>query len=331
MDRKKKIIRKRIILLSSILVLIILVETAIGIVMPKLENNGVIGEKFDRIDQLKGDYNRIILGDSRSHQGINPKILDQGSSFNSYNLSAPGMQTPFFYYTLQRYIDEKNPPKQVVLNISFYLLGGMDWMNDIYFAYYKPTAYEAMHSYSSMLNYHFSDALGWYIKTRIPSIKYQLRIKSLLGMSYSQFRQELKNTISYRQDILDEGYRGYLSRGSSHIPEEIELGKYTKDINNGYSVYLDYLRLFFDLSNKYDFDIYVYDFPWPEQYESSSEHKEILAFYTFMLKEIASEYPRVHFIENERYYEHRYFVDPLHVNELGAQKLSEEIGQFLNK
>ncbi len=327
---------KRFKLIAAILVCIIIVESVINAVMPHLESNGVIGEKFANIEELEGTYNRLVLGDSRSHQGINPKVLDENSDYKTFNMAAPGMQTPFFYYILSRWIKAKGVPKQVIVNISFYLLGGKQWMDDIYFAYYTPTIEETWDSYANMLNYYPQDAFSWYFRTRIPSIRYNKRIRGLLNQyssasDHGNFRTELAKLRDMRTRELDEGYQGYLSRGTDRIDDEIDLSTYVTTIHNGYSVYQNYLKRFFELTNEYDFDIYVYDFPWPQQYETSENFIEVHDYYTEMIANVAEMYPRVHMISNEFFYAHEYFVDSLHLNDYGATKLSNEIGTMLNE
>lgn len=325
---------KRIIkLLIAMVFCILAAEFTISRTLPYIDSNNITVEKLNNLSEIKGSYNRIILGDSRSHQGINPKILDSDSTYSTYNLAAPGMQTPFFYYTLSKWIRYHGAPDEVVVNISFYLLGGMQWMDDIYFAYYTPTIEEAWDSYVNQLNYSGKDAIGWYFRTRIPSLRYNKRIRTLLNSSYSSIRKEIKdNRILLDKQVYGvEDYRGYYGRGTSHIStEDISETNYSTTVHEGYSVYIDYLERFFELSNKYDFDIYIYDFPWPEQYAEFDNFVEVYTFYDNMICEIADKYPRVHKISNELYYSVDYFIDPLHVNEYGAAKLSKEVGDLIN-
>lgn len=314
----------------------ILVEFTIAKTMPYVDSNGMSVEKLNKMATIeKEDYNRIVLGDSRSHQGVNPKVLDKNSNYKTFNLAAPGMQTPFFYYSLKKWIELHEAPEQVVVNISFYLLGGMQWMEDIYFSYYTPTIEEAFDSYANELNYKGSDAVMWYIKTRIPSLRYNKKIRSLFSEDYNTFRNTLKTSsgIYEKQVVSYEDYGGYYSRGTDFISDDDIEEKdvtYPTTLHNGYSVYIDYMERFFELSTQYDFDIYVYDFPWPVKYGESESFLEAYAFYNDMINEIIDKYPNVHKLSNQLYYENKYFVDPLHVNDNGATKLSSEIGELIN-
>lgn len=317
--------------LLYIMAFLLCFEIVTSYVIMKIESNALSLEKYNTMSTLTKNYNRIILGDSRSHQGVNPKILDKNSSYITYNLAAPGMQTPFMYYIAKRFIKEQHVPKQIVVNMSFYLLGGQQWMKDIYFKHYVPTVEETLDSYSNNLNYYFKDAIIWYAKTHIPSVKHEGRISKALS-NFDQIPKMYKESYKARQILFNENNQGYMTRGEHHIGDKIKLAEWNTKFHLGYSTYLNYMRLFFNLSNTYDTNIYIYEFPWPKAYRNSKNHKKVHEFYTNMIKEIASEYPNVYYIENNNLFlEHKYFVDPLHVNNSGAELLSKQLANTLNK
>ena len=50
-----------------------------------------------------------------------------------------------------------------------------------------------------------------------------------------------------------------------------------------------------------------------------------------MIKKIASRYPHVHYIKNKNLFlSNKYFKDPLHLNNLGAELLSKQLAQIFN-
>jgi len=317
--------------LMYIVSFIIIFEIATAYLMIKIESNALAPEKFNTLTSLKKDYNRIILGDSRSHQAIDPRILDENSSFTTYNLAAPGMQTPFMYYAAKRFIDEKEVPEQIIVNMSFYMLGGQQWMKDIYFKHYKPTIHDTLDSYANGLNYYFVDALKWYVKTHIPSLKYEGRITKMLS-DFTTIPKMYKESFKARESLLDELYQGYMPRGYAHITDDFKLGSWNTNFHKGYSVYFRYMNRFFDLTNRYDTDIYIYEFPWPLKYKNIENHKKVHAFYTNMIIKIANKYPHVHYIENKYLFlQNKYFRDPLHLNNLGADLISRQLSDILNK
>ncbi len=296
-----------------------------------IESNALVPQKFNNLDKLEKKYNRIVLGDSRSHQAIDPKILDYNSDYVTYNLASPGMQIPFMYYVSKKYIDLYGAPKQIIVNMSFYLLGGNQWMKDIYFQHYKPSIQEALDSYVNKLNYNFKDAINWYLTTHIPSIKYEARINKLLS-DVKSFPDIYKESFKARQILFDENYQGYMPRGYGHIQEKISTVNYTKTLHNGYSVYFDYLERFFELTNRYDTKIFIYDFPWPEAYSDNSNLKEAIIFYNDLIKKVVDKFPNVYFLENNNLFlSHENFIDPLHVNNLGAEIISRQLSYELNK
>lgn len=317
--------------LMYIISLIIIFEIVTAYLIINIESNALAPEKFNNLSSLKKEYNRIVLGDSRSHQAIDPRILDKNSSFTTYNLAAPGMQTPFMYYAAKKFIDEKEVPKQIVVNISFYLLGGMQWMDDIYFRHYKPSLHEIFDSYANNLQSKIIPNLKWYIKTHIPSLKHEGRITKLLSNTQG-LPKMYKESFKARQLLLDELYQGYMPRGYKHIKDEIKLGKWNTKFHRGYSVYFHYMNRFFDLTNRYDTQIYIYEFPWPKAYKNYENLEEVHLFYTNKIKEIAKNYPNVHYLDNDNLFiEHKNFVDPLHLNNLGAELISKQLAKILNK
>jgi hypothetical protein len=296
----------------------------------KIESNALAPEKFNNLSELSENYNRIIIGDSRSHQGVDPMVLDKNSDFKTYNLAAPGMQTPFMYYSAKKFIDNHGAPKQIVVNISFYLLGGQQWMKDIYFKHYVPSIEEVLDSYSYKLR-SLNESLKWYVQTHIPSLKYEGRITKVLS-DITKLPTMYQESFKARKIMFDENYQGYLPRGYSHIKDNIKLSNWKMTLHNGYSLYIKYMERFFNLSNRYDTKIYIYEFPWPEAYKNHQNLKEVREYYSNLIQEVASKFPNVHYVTNETLFlPHKYFVDQLHLNSLGAQTLSSQLSLILNE
>lgn len=64
------------------------------------------------------------MRDSKIHQGLIPKILDNGSSFFNWNLANPEIQASFDFLITKRFLESGHKLDTLVMNISFYPLGG---------------------------------------------------------------------------------------------------------------------------------------------------------------------------------------------------------------
>lgn len=287
--------------------------------------DGVNDESWD----AGGDV--LFLGDSRGHQGLIPREFEDrmeqhGIEMDAMNLSRPGMQTPFTYYFSKRALTSaKKKPKIVVVNFSFYLLGGQDWMRDIYWAYYRPSLRESYHA-TIMRLMPWNESAEWYVRTRIPAWMFRKRVNNIVKAALDDpraLRPELTGIYTQQELSRYEISKGYYSRGFDHIsPAEIGPHGYTTGFEKGYSVYFEYLNLMLEELAARDVQVYIYRFPWPEQRENDSSFEEVLDHYWEKLKEGNESIASVHFLDEVYYWPIENFADPLHLNHPGAIKLT---------
>lgn len=148
--------------------------------------------------------------------------------------------------------------------------------------------------------------------------------KEILLKSYLQTR-------FYKKFQFDAFNKGYLSRGSEKIHEDEDFSSfkaYKTGIENGYSLYLNYLERFFELALKYNFKIIVYEFPWPMK-AKSNEFNSVIDYYQSIIKKTASENPNVIFIQERYFWDTPLFADPLHLNQTGSQKLTDIVVEWV--
>jgi len=300
------------------------------------DSNSNIGKSISENDQIYQPYDTLFIGDSRTHQGVIPrqftemKQLENQDNALAYNLGRPGMQSPFVYFIIDDYIRTTGHiPKQVFVNFSFYLLGGQQWMKDIYFAYYTPKAWQVLDAVGQQLLTPL-EGFQWYFRTRIPLVRYKKRMSDLLlGFAEKKshaFYKELSDIDQNRYRMLQPSQYGYLSRGTSSISDsDVKLNGYTKGIERGYSVYLYYMKKLFELASHLQFEIVVYDFPWPNKHMKDPLFQGIHDYYKKLIMDQAIENPYVRFPSHNFYWENKYFVDPLHLNAIGSEKLTDQI------
>jgi len=312
---------------------IVLLNIALHYAMRNLDTNGASVSGLDS----KQAADVIFIGDSRTNQGIDPRVFEDASNkqITSLNLGRPGMQAPMFYFIAREYLENTlSPPKVIVMNISFYLLGGRQWFEDIYLAYYNPKFWQVTDALDTQL-INTKEALSWYFGTRIPMLRYRKRIAGLID-SFAEdptravFREHARNSL-ISSLFYDERNKGYLSRGVSAvngIPKN-EFGSYKIGIDNGYSVYTDYLKRFFDLAARYRVHVIVYPFPWPVQAKIAPNFQEVLVHYDKKIKSVAEGNPYVHFVDHNYYWNEKFFVDPLHLNQQGAEVLTQHTYEWV--
>lgn len=168
----------------------------------------------------------------------------------------------------------------------------------------------------------------WYIGTRVPMLQYRKRIIDL----FYNFAQEPRSIISeYATNselthiLRKNDNNGYLSRGIKfidNIPENTF--NYHIGIDNGYSIYWDYLERFFDLCAKYRRHVIIYSFPWPKEANDAKDFNDVYSYYDHKTKQLAINNSFIHFIDYNHYWEKKYFVDPLHLNQQGAEILTKK-------
>lgn len=280
----------------------------------------------------------LFLGDSRTHQGVIPAVFSDElakegvTDTTAMNLARPGQQLPFAYFFSNKVAAEAaHKPKAVVLNISFYLLGGDQWMKDIYFAYYQPSLGDVWSACTMRLLY-CDEAATWAVSTRLPAATFRSRantmIKSMIADPTAAIA-ELEGIQGQRATMRFDVAAGYMTRGDGHIePSDVPMPHgYTTGAEQGYKVYLNYLdKMIGDLTAQ-GIEVFVYQFPWPEQRENETGFKDVLAYYDALLGGIAAD--RVHFLPTYRFWPTEYFVDPLHLNEAGARRLTVELADEL--
>jgi len=278
----------------------------------------------------------LFLGDSRSHQGLIPNVFEEtlsrdGVSASAMNLARPGQQTPFFYYITRRVLDDAEvKPKAIVLNISFYLLGGNTWLKDVYFAYLRPSIAEAQ-SVCEMKLLTCPRAIEWFVRTRFPVWEYRGRVNSFLNAIVRDPVKMVKQIATLQRQNRDAAFdqsKGYLTRLNDQItPADVKPGIYKTGVEKGYEVYFDYLDMFLDDMAAQGIEVFVYDFPWPVERRDEPGFQDILSYYDDLLKEKTR--GRVHFLPGRRFWPDELFADPQHVNQPGAERLTSEIASEL--
>lgn len=308
--------------------------------MQNFDSNTVVIEKTNRVSTLKENYDMVMIGDSRAHQGYDAaqisKLLHEktGKGISVYNMGAPGMQAPFMYTIFKKYLETHQAPKVVVMNISYYLLGGMQWMNDLYFVSYRPTYEEALSFFESQLIDTKWIAAKWYLKSRIPSWRASANLRLLLYVfiDWDRAKEVHQKTMEASAVSTDEDLKGYYSRHDETIQDQKQFSvNSSKSIHVGYSLYAKYFAQLFQLAKEKGIKVYIVQFPWPNWFQQQKDFPDTYEFYQQHILEMTKPFDNVVMLNNSLYYDESHFADPLHVNQKGADRLSVELSDIFSQ
>jgi hypothetical protein len=320
---------------AAMVVAFILVNVGLAVTARYWDSNAFLMDDLNDREWIEG-ADVLFLGDSRSHQGMVPTVFeatlaDEGLPVTAMNLARPGQQTPFFYYIAKRVAAEaEHKPKAVVLNISFYLLGGNSWLKDVYFSYYRPSVEEAQ-DVCKMGLLNCGQALEWFVRTRFPAWAHRARVNSFINAFLRDPIKMSRQIATLQQQNRDAEFslsKGYLTRGYEHITSaDVKPGIYKTGVEKGFDVYFDYLTMFINEMDAQGIEVFVYEFPWPIERQNEPGFQEILTYYKDLLIEKTA--GRVHFLPTVRYWPDELFVDAQHVNQPGAERLTHDLAEEL--
>ena len=318
---------------SFFLVAFIAKHQAINSFMIEWDTNGLYGKSIDsRNPHFYKQYDVLFLGDSRSHEGLDPETFNAsyfkrtGRKTTSYNAARPGMQSPFYYFIIKDYIlQTKRPPKAVVVNASYNGLWKNAWLKALWLSYYNARPWQLKEALGN-LPIHY--AAQWAVKSHIPLIRYKKRINDLsktLITAPKSFYQELERAELTKSKLEREENLGYFPK-RGYQADEKKVDQFCTFIKGWErDLYLNYMKRFFDLAQEYNFKIFVYGYPWPEKCKQTPTFYDVRQYYFDKTKEVAQGNPNIHFIEYTDYWPLEYFANPTHLNHKGAQRLTKQI------
>ncbi len=308
------------------------VNWAMSAWFPMLDQNRELGRSVSaELGRLDGDNDVLFIGDSRTQQGLDPKRFaavvraQSGRIVQARNLGRAGMQTPFYYYTLQNYLASADrDPDTIIVAPSYYLLHGRDWMDRIYFAGFVPTDAQVDDALGSGL-IDLPEAVAWRLRDAVPLLGYfhsaNSNLTRLIQPDPVALAEEFDHQAQLRETLYGEPYRGFLPRGAGHIGPTTGSDGSVFAIDQADPLYLEYFSRFLKLAEEHRINVIVYEYPWPKAHDTPLDRQKI-AHYRSVLEAAARPFPNVHFVEYEPFMSHEFFVNPLHLNSAGAGILS---------
>jgi hypothetical protein len=103
------------------------------------KNKQGIFNKYNELFLNKGNtYDVLFLGSSRAEMHYNPKVFDEITGLNSYNMGISGASPKISLALLKTYCNQHQKPKYIIFNIDYFSLqNDTDRLNDFprYFPY----------------------------------------------------------------------------------------------------------------------------------------------------------------------------------------------------
>ncbi|MDF1719324.1 MAG: hypothetical protein P1U65_01475 [Minwuia sp.] len=279
----------------------------------------------------------IFIGDSRTHQGVIPTEFTgaiqerTGRNVPAWNFGRPGMQIPFFYFTIEEFAKASGKwPRAVIMNASYYLLCRKDWMNRVYLPYFElePEQFDTAADLGVIWPW---EKWYWQARQDIPLLGSFHMVNTLFGMlaksapvaTLNSFESYSKHVYSAYSDEL----RGYYPRGNIHIgPNDRRKTRTFRD-DLACDNFLQFLDKLIVDAKQHGTMVIIYEFPWAKAQESPLDNA-MIAYYQTKVKNITKRHENSLFIEYDHFWDYRNFVDTLHLNNRGASKLTNLIAEW---
>lgn len=108
-------------ILYYILITILLAYTVReGLYIGIRKNSSGEYDKLNTIFLKHNNYTTLIAGSSRAEVHYNPLIIDSITHQNTYNIGLEGALMPMIYAGLQAYLENSEPPENLILNIDYF-------------------------------------------------------------------------------------------------------------------------------------------------------------------------------------------------------------------
>ncbi|MEP6675111.1 MAG: hypothetical protein ABJA78_08145 [Ferruginibacter sp.] len=269
---------------------------------------------FDKIDQLlkkDSSYDVIFVGDSRTHEGINPFYVDSITGLNSYNFGFAGSDGEELKLVSTLYLQSHQHPKLAVITIDagtleplrilkqrFCYLSYMN--NDNIAAYMSSNGFPKFISYFPFLKYSFFD-------------EYNRLSIFTEGSKIPQFDHNIyKGFLNVDQFVNRTGKIVF----GNNIKEIISDTAVT-DVKSAISLFV----------NRNIRVVLVYP---PEKKSGIVFNSQVKKQADAILSSISQEYkiPLWHF-DTAAVYTNEYFVDDVHLNEPGTRIYSKQIADSI--
>jgi len=277
-------------------------------------------DDFYKLD--KNSLDLVYLGSSHCYKGFDPKIIDQITGLNSFNLGSSSQSQATSYFVLKEMLKSQKP-KYLIFEIYWDIFQIENhYTNSSYnFKYFKNNEIikELIFSIFSVKDY------ANYI---FPYINFDEIIHSLMLIAGGKTLNNNKNIYSYR---------GYVKNSNTisleTLKNENEFKNYTFDKSKSTALNLEYLYKTIELCKKNNIEIVLITAPIaPVSYDYINNYSDIYNFGKTIADNFSIKLYDYNILNHKnRIFNNTNFFDEDHLNESGVNILCNDISNRIIK
>jgi len=276
------------------------------------------------------DSDLLILGDSQAKFGLDPVAIEAGSGLRAYNLAIIGAQPPATYFVLRQALDAGARPAAIVVNFKPSALSGDPRKN----ADHLPELATPRDCWDLALATRDPDHFARLMTARaLPTLRSRFELRALLRNAL----QDKSPPTPAAMHIALESWR--LDRGGHLLPTGSPFDGqvppadhpiYFPDRWAVRPIQADYIHRLLDLAASRQIRVYWLLAPIAPSAQSRRESLGLDARHESFVRSLAPLYPHLTILD-ARHSPHPpyHFVDPCHLNRLGALSLSTDLASAL--
>ena len=312
-----KVLWKGVLLLMPFIIIVMIIMRA----APMYVFDGEYAMYLQQKDYIyeNSDYNRVvIIGDSRTKAGFDPKLLSE----DTYNLALGGTTAVENYYYLKEYLERKKKPEYLFLSISPDRMLNIDclWTRSVYF--HRIENKDLLDLFQKTQLYKGTEEINIHHKY-FELLQYQLFFVTkygktcLNGMIEGRLKknQEIYNTVKENRGQMQFGTKDYCDLTAKEADMEDFVPNDILDV---------YYREIINICEKNGIQVIIESLPINEATYSVCS-KKVIKNYMGYLKMIQKQYPDAVVNTDFTYYGNEYFGDASHLNRKGTDKFSKYI------
>jgi hypothetical protein len=266
-------------------------------------------------------YDIIFLGSSRGYCAYNPLVFDSIIKMNTFNMSTGSQDIIQTYYILKEILQFQKP-KIVVYDIC---LQQFEKKSDYYQIISNGKFMSKTGKIDMILNGFGFEGISNYI---LPLMKHKLYIKNdILNFLH---QKKIDDNLNHEKTKLIKGYLlDSTIIDSNKIKECPALYNFENMPVSDKKLHY-YFKAFFELCKLNDIQLVCVTAPYPPTRLNSTTSDTVSNYFADVCAKQSVPYYDFNYVKNNKYiYKDSDFVDCLHMNFLGANKVSRQLAELL--
>jgi hypothetical protein len=277
-----------------------------------------------------GECDLLVFGDSLMRHGVAPKVIEERTGLDGYNLAIAGSQVPASYFLFREAIDSGARPRAVLLDLFPCLLASDPWANI--------TNWPIVASYRDCID------LGWYgrdaklftslmLRKTLPSVRCRESIRAAIVEALDGLGGVTRTSIkvSLRNWEVNRGLAIEKNRHDPNVPLENPVGQFFRPISCTPLNRL-YIDRFMKLAADHDVKVFLVLPPYMPILQARVEQVGFDADHEAFVRSMLDRYPALNVLDARKTnYAPDVFIDTHHLGYEGASTFSAEIGELLRR